>query len=1091
MATYLQGVTDYIPQFQPFQPDLNFYNNVLQTKQSQYDSNYKALNNAYGEYFYADLTRDNNIEKKDELLKNIDFNLKRVSGLDLSLEQNVTQAMQVFKPFYEDKYLMKDMAWTKNFKASRDEADFLKNSKDEKERARWWETGIKDMEYRRLEFKDLSDDESLSFGNVEYTSYKNPIQTLMKAAKDAGIQSMDVQRWSDDGTMIITEKGGKQMLPQLNSLFETVIQNDPELAAVYKTQAYVNRKDYTYNLADSKFQGNKDLAEKEYLNLQYSTISKYAALKNKKSQQENEVVKNIESSTEEDIKTNNDNINSLSFLERIKKAREVSEANANHAEETDKQVNGGTSSTTVTQGGVSDDDIDALRRKVDIGTAAMFMDQDAAQAAYQYAFKDYKFSMEYDPLYLENKKHQFRASELNMASDNRIKELAIKNQYDSFQKGVQWKIDNGILQPGKNGELEPTHKYDTPTLVKGFYSSSGVTNPVDLEKENKSASNEFATSYASDFIYKLANYYKNEVKIGHMTEAMALSKLNTSLGPINPKTGLQEKETTNLFSKQNNNSWMGSMYEAGNKIAQPKKFKSIDAFISDYTANPGAYLEGNGSSRVAQIQSNWDDYAERWSGYKNVVKMQQDPNFEKAYYDMNIYNAFVKGKEQVDVKNKTFMKTQLKGTGVDDKMVDIFLNLDGSAVDKEVFMTRVKRNITPPTTKFLKITSPLNPINNKNIKTNLSKSELNGLEQAIKKEILYNDTRIKHKYDTKSEEIYAKYKSGAYNTLPDWDKNFLQQKVSKVTNDYLKKINNPADYAADIYENLSRKHKSAYQSGQWSTYGTISKVSNASKVGVYATDGSSWQVNPKLMNEGSKGFMETTNDILSNINFYDTENTGVSFGRSAEGLTTNGATLSALEYGKENNLNAKAIMILQDIKSHFGDPKTKMQDIRIVTGQIGAEDRDKGVMTIYPDNSTIQKYVKGKVITEQEGADLLQNGMTFVAPRNQWTNSLYTQNKIKPLEGIVKALGKYEWKDPSGAGTIHIEKNDIPGMPYVFNYQLNTYDVKSNTWKKGDANYVSNTNFGNNLENAFLSAQQIISNWGMQENEKYQQSKEK
>ena len=33
MATYLQGVTDYIPDYQPFQPDLNFYNNYLQTKQ--------------------------------------------------------------------------------------------------------------------------------------------------------------------------------------------------------------------------------------------------------------------------------------------------------------------------------------------------------------------------------------------------------------------------------------------------------------------------------------------------------------------------------------------------------------------------------------------------------------------------------------------------------------------------------------------------------------------------------------------------------------------------------------------------------------------------------------------------------------------------------------------------------------------------------------------------------------------------------------------------------------------------------------------------------------------------------------------------
>ena len=48
MATYLQGVTDYIPQFQPFQPDLNFYSNIMQTKQSQYDTNFNNINNLYG-----------------------------------------------------------------------------------------------------------------------------------------------------------------------------------------------------------------------------------------------------------------------------------------------------------------------------------------------------------------------------------------------------------------------------------------------------------------------------------------------------------------------------------------------------------------------------------------------------------------------------------------------------------------------------------------------------------------------------------------------------------------------------------------------------------------------------------------------------------------------------------------------------------------------------------------------------------------------------------------------------------------------------------------------------------------------------------
>ena len=113
MATYISGVTDYIPQYQPFQPDYNFYSNVLQTKQTQYDTNWKALNKMYGQYYNADLTRDPNIAKKDNYLKQIEFNLQRVSQLDLSLEQNVDQATQIFKPFYEDKNLMKDMAWTK------------------------------------------------------------------------------------------------------------------------------------------------------------------------------------------------------------------------------------------------------------------------------------------------------------------------------------------------------------------------------------------------------------------------------------------------------------------------------------------------------------------------------------------------------------------------------------------------------------------------------------------------------------------------------------------------------------------------------------------------------------------------------------------------------------------------------------------------------------------------------------------------------------------------------------------------------------------------------------------------------------------
>jgi hypothetical protein len=68
MATYLSGVTDFIPDYQPFQPDYNFYANFLQYKQNQYDTNWKSLSNLYGQYFNAELTNPENIKIKDKML---------------------------------------------------------------------------------------------------------------------------------------------------------------------------------------------------------------------------------------------------------------------------------------------------------------------------------------------------------------------------------------------------------------------------------------------------------------------------------------------------------------------------------------------------------------------------------------------------------------------------------------------------------------------------------------------------------------------------------------------------------------------------------------------------------------------------------------------------------------------------------------------------------------------------------------------------------------------------------------------------------------------------------------------------------------
>jgi hypothetical protein len=113
MATYLQGEQGIIPSIQPFTPDLNLISNVLQQKQSQFDTNYKYLNKIYNTYVFSDLSREDNIQRRDNFVKQMDLDLKRIASLDLSEQKNIDQAVRVFAPLYEDPYLMDDMARTK------------------------------------------------------------------------------------------------------------------------------------------------------------------------------------------------------------------------------------------------------------------------------------------------------------------------------------------------------------------------------------------------------------------------------------------------------------------------------------------------------------------------------------------------------------------------------------------------------------------------------------------------------------------------------------------------------------------------------------------------------------------------------------------------------------------------------------------------------------------------------------------------------------------------------------------------------------------------------------------------------------------
>ena len=431
MATYLQGVTDFIPDYQPFQPDYNFYANALQTKQTQYDSNWKQLNNLYGQLYSADLTHGDNIKKKDELLKQIDFNLKRVSGLDLSLEQNVNQAMQVFRPFYEDKYLIKDMAWTKNWGNTFNSANALRTSQDEKQQQQYWPTGIQGLELRKQMFRDSSIEETLNIRNAKYTPYVQAQQEYMNLATKLKVSKT---RTTPDasGMYMVTKKNGDIVLPTLQQLFKSEYAGRPDIQDMYRERAFVERMSYAYQNAE-KF-GNSKEAEREYIRGKMDWLKGNASKENNTAQNNLETTQNLQGGLEKDIKNNKLNPQQNNYGKSLAELFNVESSIANNTESLNNRLNNDQS--TSTQQGYQDegDNLELDRMKVDAGYASIYAQQDILKAANQYADLNSSVTYKVNQIGLAGLKHSYKKKEIEIIRRNK-----------EFDKIADQRIKEGVF----------------------------------------------------------------------------------------------------------------------------------------------------------------------------------------------------------------------------------------------------------------------------------------------------------------------------------------------------------------------------------------------------------------------------------------------------------------------------------------------------------------------------------------------------------------------------------------------------------------------------------------------------------------------
>ena len=256
MSTYVPGVETYLPDIKPFTPDYKFLSSVLQSRQDKYNRNWQATNDLYSKIVYAPLSRQDNLDKREQYIEQIKPSIEKISGLDLSIQQNVDSAKAVFAPFYEDDLLVKDMLYTTNYQNEMAYANRLLDSPDEEQRGKWWETGIKDLQYKMQDFQNASGDAALAMGMPRYVDDVNLYQMAEKylseldpplkitAPMNLFVGEGKNRRFNTDADFIITQTNGELVTGPALEMIKNRFIDDPAVQRAYYTQAFVKGRDF-------------------------------------------------------------------------------------------------------------------------------------------------------------------------------------------------------------------------------------------------------------------------------------------------------------------------------------------------------------------------------------------------------------------------------------------------------------------------------------------------------------------------------------------------------------------------------------------------------------------------------------------------------------------------------------------------------------------------------------------------------------------------------------------------------------------------------------------------------------------------------
>ncbi len=284
MATYINGVTDYVPEIQQFKPDFNFYQSVLTIKQAKYDQGLQQVSSLYGSALDLDLTREDNQLRKQEFFKDIEGGIKKLAGLDLSLKQNVEQAYGLFGQFLNDKEIQHDAYFTKTSKDELQRAEAYRSCFDTEEcGGMWWQGGVELINLSLDEYRNASPEKALIMTPQQFIPAQDVYKIATDYIKDLKIDK-EIEYIDESKTFVVRDKNGDIVDDDIVKVLNGVLWSDPKIQEFFTAQQKLDRLRFvnahkdeygSESIANAAYYG---MTQQKYIN---SLVSENAELQKK------------------------------------------------------------------------------------------------------------------------------------------------------------------------------------------------------------------------------------------------------------------------------------------------------------------------------------------------------------------------------------------------------------------------------------------------------------------------------------------------------------------------------------------------------------------------------------------------------------------------------------------------------------------------------------------------------------------------------------------------------------------------------------------------------------------------------------------